>query len=103
VANMTNHVNDDHKQAYSIREFCARYGLGRQTIYDEINRGRLRVHKVGKRSLILRADERIWLDNLQTMVVAHTLAHTDKRAVGRQGRTVADGKKLKKRIRLNRY
>ena len=61
------------KQASSIQEFADRYGLARSTVYVEINRGRLKVHKVGKRSLILVRDELEWL---RTMPLAHTPAHT---------------------------
>ena len=40
------------KQAYSVRDFCAAYSLGRTTVYREIKDGRLQVMKVGRRTLI---------------------------------------------------
>ena len=47
-------------QAYTIREFCARYAIGRTKAYDEIGAGRLAAVKVGRRTLIGRADAEAW-------------------------------------------
>jgi excisionase family DNA binding protein len=55
---------DPNAQAFSIEEFCARYGVGRQLAYDEINAGRLVVKKAGRRTLIHRADAERWLERL---------------------------------------
>ena len=52
------------REAFAVREFCARYGICRDTFYNEIRRGRLRVRKLGKRTLILRADAQAWADSL---------------------------------------
>ena len=51
-------------RAFSIDEFCRRYGIGRTTAYAEISAGRLRRRKVGKRSLIAEDDAEAWLDSL---------------------------------------
>ena len=42
----------------------ARYGVGRQLAYDEINAGRLVIKKAGRRTLIGRADAERWLERL---------------------------------------
>ena len=52
------------REAFAVREFCARYGICRDTFYNEIRRGRLRVRKLGKRTLILKADAQAWADSL---------------------------------------
>jgi predicted DNA-binding protein YlxM (UPF0122 family) len=41
---------DTDRKAYSVREFCARNGICRQTFYDEIRRGRLHARKLGKKT-----------------------------------------------------
>lgn len=48
----------------SINEAAARLGISRSLLYSEINRGRLRSVKVGKRRLIPRDAQVEWLANL---------------------------------------
>jgi len=47
---------DANVEAFSIEEFCLRYGVGRQLAYDEIKAGRLVAVKAGgsRRTLIRR-------------------------------------------------
>jgi excisionase family DNA binding protein len=52
------------KRALSISEFCARYGIGRTTTYEEIRSGRLRAVKVGRRTLVTESDAESWLATL---------------------------------------
>lgn len=40
------------KPVYSIREFCEDHGIGLTFVYSEINAGRLRTMKAGRRRLI---------------------------------------------------
>ncbi|MET4607636.1 excisionase family DNA binding protein [Bradyrhizobium sp. JR4.1] len=47
--------------AYSIIEAAKAIGISRTSIYVEIAKGRLRVRKVGRRSLISDADLKAWL------------------------------------------
>jgi excisionase family DNA binding protein len=49
------------KRAFSIAEFCEKYGICRTKAYEEIKAGRLRVVKVGRRSLIKGTDAELWL------------------------------------------
>ncbi|QIG47574.1 helix-turn-helix domain-containing protein [Nordella sp. HKS 07] len=47
--------------AVPVLEAARLGGVGRSTLYCEIQKGNLRVLKVGRRSLILVADLRAWL------------------------------------------
>lgn len=49
------------KRVYSVNEFCAAYGLGRTSVYNEIQSGRLKVAKVGKRTLVPIEEADRWL------------------------------------------
>jgi excisionase family DNA binding protein len=62
-------MEDIERQAFSVREFCARYGIARQTFYDEVGRGRLLAHKIGKRNLILKTDAERWAASLPALKV----------------------------------
>lgn len=50
--------------ALSIDDFTRRYGVGRTLAYRELKEGRLRAFKVGKRTLIRKADADAWLASL---------------------------------------
>ena len=52
------------KAAYTISEFMAAYGIGKTKTYQEINEGRLRIRKVGKRTLVAKVDADNWLNSL---------------------------------------
>jgi len=49
------------RRAFSIREFCRRYGIGRTNAYREIAAGRLRAVKAGRRTLISHDAAESWL------------------------------------------
>ncbi|WP_374552325.1 helix-turn-helix domain-containing protein [Sphingobium yanoikuyae] len=49
---MSSSKHPSAKLAYSIREACLASSLGRTTIYNHIAAGRLRVTRVGGRTLI---------------------------------------------------
>lgn len=51
--------------AFDIDTFCQRYGIGRSKTYLEINAGRLKAVKVGRRVLIRFADAEEWLASLK--------------------------------------
>ncbi|MPT49244.1 MAG: DNA-binding protein [Sphingobium sp.] len=44
--------NDPPKLGYSVKEACRASSLGRTTIYNHISAGRLRVVRVGGRTII---------------------------------------------------
>jgi excisionase family DNA binding protein len=51
-------------RAFSIREFCRQYGIGRTIAYQEMAAGRLRALKVGRRTLITHDAAEAWLSSL---------------------------------------
>jgi excisionase family DNA binding protein len=60
------------REAYAVREFCARYGICRQTFYDEIKRGRIRARKLGKKTIILKSDAEAWAASLPELrIIGH--------------------------------
>ncbi len=48
-------------EAYDIKSFCKAYSVSRSFAYEEIRAGRLKIVKVGRRTLITRRDAQIWL------------------------------------------
>jgi excisionase family DNA binding protein len=53
--------------ALSIADVGKLAGIGRTRLYGEISAGRLRIVKVGRRSLILADDLRRWLNGLPSV------------------------------------
>lgn len=51
---------DETRRAYGIEEIATMYRLSRQKIYDEINAGRLKSMKVGKRRMCTLAHLEDW-------------------------------------------
>ena len=52
------------KAAYSIAEFCELVSLGRSRVFEEIRDKRLRIVKVGRRTLIPAVEVTAWLELL---------------------------------------
>jgi hypothetical protein len=44
------------REAFAVREFCERYGICRETFYQEVRRGRLRALKLGAKTIVLKTD-----------------------------------------------
>jgi hypothetical protein len=61
-----------NKEAFAVREFCVRYSICRDTFYSEVRRGRLRALKLGKKTIILRADAESWANSLPALDLAAT-------------------------------
>jgi excisionase family DNA binding protein len=59
-------------RAMSVPEFCQRYGPGRTTTYQEIQAGRLRARKVGRRTIISQDDAEDWLRRLPAAFSSET-------------------------------
>lgn len=53
---MTNSDQQPVKLAYGLNEINGLLGIGRSTLYAEIKAGRLRLTKIGRRSLVLADD-----------------------------------------------
>ena len=62
------HASVQILRAFSIEEFCRRYGVGRTTAYAEMKAGRLRRRKVGKRSIIAEEDAEAWFHALPIVI-----------------------------------
>ena len=50
--------------AFTLNEFLAWARIGRTKAYQEIEAGRLKVRKLGRKTLIRRVDADAWLENL---------------------------------------
>jgi excisionase family DNA binding protein len=50
-----------HRLAHSIADVAKIASIGRSLLYQQIAEGRLRVRKVGRRSLVFDADLKAWL------------------------------------------
>ena len=50
--------------SYSIADVVNLSGVGRTVLYEEIKAGRLKAHKLGRRTLILADDLQHWLAGL---------------------------------------
>ena len=48
----------------TVADFCARYSIGRTSLYREVNAGRLKVRKFGSATRIARSDAEAWAANL---------------------------------------
>lgn len=48
------------RRGLSIPEHCNAYGISRSMAYSEIKAGRLRVRKVGRRTIIATEDAEAW-------------------------------------------
>ena len=53
-----------HAPALTLKDFCDGYRVCRETAYQQIRTGRLRAVKLGRRTLIMRADVEAWAASL---------------------------------------
>lgn len=65
-------------EALSVLEACVVAGIGRTALYAEIGKGSIPAKKVGRRTLILRADILDWLRRLPAAEL--TAPRSDKAA-----------------------
>lgn len=57
-------------QGLSVLDACKFLGVGKTTLYEAIKQGRLKVRKLGKRTIIVRADLEEFLASLPTSPVS---------------------------------
>jgi Helix-turn-helix domain len=55
------------QRAMSVQAFCERYDIGRTKAYEEINAGRLKARKAGRRTIITSDDAEDWLSRLPAL------------------------------------
>lgn len=56
--------SSSERGARSVDEFCGWAGIGRSKFYAEVRTGRLKVRKIGRKSVVTDADGQAWLDAL---------------------------------------
>ena len=61
---MSKRERDIYRLAHSISEVVKLTGVGRSVLYEQIGEGRLRIRKLGRRTLIFDADLKAWLESL---------------------------------------
>jgi excisionase family DNA binding protein len=61
---------DAVKEAFAVKEICRAYGISRETVYNEIRRGRLRALKLGKKTIVLKSDAEAWRNSLPPLKLA---------------------------------
>lgn len=54
----------EQPELLTVADFCARYSIGRTSLYREVNAGRLKLRKFGSASRIARADAEAWAASL---------------------------------------
>jgi excisionase family DNA binding protein len=52
--------------AMTIDQFCRSYSVGKTKAYSEIQGGKLKIRKLGSKTLIARDDAEAWLNSLPT-------------------------------------
>ena len=52
------------KGAYSVNEFMAWASIGRSKFYQEVNEGRLKIRKIGAKTVVTATDANAWLNSL---------------------------------------
>lgn len=56
----------ESKAAMGVNEFCAWASISRNTFYLEVKAGRLRLRKIGRKSIVTMTDALDWLNALPT-------------------------------------
>jgi excisionase family DNA binding protein len=50
--------------AMTVDEFCGWARIGRSKFYQEVQEGRIRLRKIGRKSVVIRTDAEAWLCSL---------------------------------------
>ena len=53
-----------HKGAFSVNEFLAWASIGRTVFYREVNEGRLKINKIGHKTVVTADNAAAWLNAL---------------------------------------
>ena len=61
----------ENRGALTVDEFCGWASIGRSKFYKEVEEGRIRLRKVGRKSVVTVADALAWLENLPERGCAH--------------------------------
>lgn len=55
----------------TVNQFCEMFAIGRDAFYSEVNAGRLRVAKIGARTLVAKAEAARWFAAAQGEGTSH--------------------------------
>lgn len=59
----------EEKQLQPLKEFCRLFSISKATAYREVERGKLRLTKIGKRTFVDREDRKAYLASLEKIEV----------------------------------
>jgi|HubBroStandDraft_6_1064221.scaffolds.fasta_scaffold7668282_1 excisionase family DNA binding protein len=62
---------DTNVNAYTVKSFCAAFGVGKTTLYQLRKAGAIRVRKLGSKTLIPAAEAERWFASLPTIGARH--------------------------------
>jgi excisionase family DNA binding protein len=57
-------LHSQNRGAFTVDEFCGWARIGRSKFYQEVQEGRIRLRKIGRKSVITYSDASTWLSNL---------------------------------------
>ncbi len=57
-------MESGRKAAFTVNEFCVRFGICRSLFYAEVRAGKLKTRKAGRRTLVLIRDADAWAEAL---------------------------------------
>ena len=60
------------REAFAVGEFCERFGICRETFYQEVRRGRLRAVKLGAKTIVLKTDADAWVATMPPLELSAT-------------------------------
>ncbi len=56
--------NSNERGAMTVDEFCGWASIGRSKFYQEVNEGRIKLRKIGRKSIVTFSDANAWLESL---------------------------------------
>lgn len=57
-------ITPENRGALTVDEFCGWASIGRSKFYQEVQEGRIRLRKIGRKSVVTLDDATNWLSNL---------------------------------------
>ncbi|MEP3277055.1 MAG: DNA-binding protein [Stappiaceae bacterium] len=57
-------ISPENRGALTVDEFCGWASIGRTKFYQEVNEGRIKIRKIGRKSVITMPDALKWVSSL---------------------------------------